>query len=169
MPKAADFVGRKYKYMADALMTYGLPGPKGDTGSRGPTGATGATGPTGPQGPEGKGATAISFAWTAKSPKKTVSANGKLIYFIAAISPTSKMRCVNGWLRGGSRSFEGDTRPTYPPNSRLSIASFGDIDNPPSGSTSEYTTFYYSSTAETITLEPSTYGTYTWTCHMILI
>lgn len=51
--------------MADALMTYGLPGPrgatgpqgaKGDTGAQGPagpTGAKGATGPAGPQGPKG--------------------------------------------------------------------------------------------------------------------
>lgn len=51
--------------MADALMTYGLPGPKGDkgdtgatgpkgaTGAQGPKGATGATGPQGPTGPKG--------------------------------------------------------------------------------------------------------------------
>lgn len=36
--------------MAECLMTYGLPGPKGDTGPRGATGATGATGPQGPAG-----------------------------------------------------------------------------------------------------------------------
>lgn len=36
--------------MAEALMTYGLPGPKGDTGA---TGATGPRGPAGPQGPAG--------------------------------------------------------------------------------------------------------------------
>ena len=39
--------------MAEALMTYGIPGPKGDTGARGPTGAVGATGPQGPAGTGG--------------------------------------------------------------------------------------------------------------------
>lgn len=48
--------------MADCLMTYGLPGPrgltgpqglKGDTGAQGPTGPTGARGATGPVGPKG--------------------------------------------------------------------------------------------------------------------
>lgn len=45
--------------MAECLLGYGLPGPKGDTGARGATGATGpqgpkgATGATGPQGPRG--------------------------------------------------------------------------------------------------------------------
>lgn len=39
--------------MAEALMTYGLPGPKGDTGATGATGATGPRGPAGPQGPAG--------------------------------------------------------------------------------------------------------------------
>ena len=48
--------------MADCLMTYGLPGPrgptgpqglKGDTGAQGPVGPTGARGATGPTGPKG--------------------------------------------------------------------------------------------------------------------
>lgn len=47
--------------MANAFMTYGLPGPKGDTGATGatgPKGATGAQGPTGATGPTGpRGAT----------------------------------------------------------------------------------------------------------------
>ena len=44
--------------MAEGIMTYGMPGPKGDTGARGAQGPKGATGATGPQGPTGpKGAT----------------------------------------------------------------------------------------------------------------
>lgn len=39
--------------MAEGIMTYGLPGPKGDTGARGATGPTGATGAQGPKGATG--------------------------------------------------------------------------------------------------------------------
>lgn len=39
--------------MAEALMTFGVPGPKGDTGATGARGPTGATGPQGPAGSDG--------------------------------------------------------------------------------------------------------------------
>ena len=59
--------------MAEGIMTYGMPGPKGDTGARGaqgPKGATGATGPQGPTGPKGAtGATGPRGATGATGPK----------------------------------------------------------------------------------------------------
>lgn len=65
--------------MADCLMTYGLPGPrgltgpqglKGDTGAQGPVGPTGARGATGPTGPKGAtGATGPRGATGATGPK----------------------------------------------------------------------------------------------------
>lgn len=47
----------------EALMTYGLPGPKGDTGERGPQGPTGPRGPAGSSG-NGKGLVTILDAFS---------------------------------------------------------------------------------------------------------
>ena len=75
--------------MAEGIMTYGMPGPKGDTGARGatgPTGATGAQGPkgatgaTGPQGPRGAtGATGpgcTCVKWLTATAPNTASYSG---------------------------------------------------------------------------------------------
>lgn len=57
--------------MAECLMTYGLPGPKGDTGPRGATGATGATGPQGPA-----GSINLVFEYYSAYNKPTISKSG---------------------------------------------------------------------------------------------
>lgn len=55
--------------MAEALMTYGVPGPQGE---RGATGATGSRGPAGPTGPAGS--IAIVFkSWTLETDTRSVS------------------------------------------------------------------------------------------------
>lgn len=66
--------------MAEALMTYGVPGPQG---IQGPTGATGPRGPTGPAGSAGS----ISIqtqTWTLSGTTFSMGFTPKLIIFVRA-------------------------------------------------------------------------------------
>lgn len=99
--------------MAECLMTYGLPGPKGDTGATGPRGATGATGSQGPKGD--KGATGATGAQGPQGPRGATGATGpqgpagsiNLVfeYYSAYNKPTiSKSGVVAILLHGGQES-----------------------------------------------------------------
>lgn len=71
--------------MAEALMTYGVPGPQG---VQGPQGATGACGPAGPSGPAGS--VTITFkSWTLEKDTRSVSLGitPKLIFVSPIMSP----------------------------------------------------------------------------------
>ena len=63
--------------MAEALMTFGVPGPRGE---RGPTGVTGSTGPAGPVGPAGQ-IQATSESVHITSGRGTLGHQYKLIWF----------------------------------------------------------------------------------------
>lgn len=102
--------------MAECLLGYGLPGPKGNTGAtgargptgatgpQGPKGATGATGATGPQGPRGpRGATGPAGAGISQESKSVALSSGRgslsrTYKFIFIISPP-------GWIDGNSNAF----------------------------------------------------------------
>lgn len=155
-------------YVMEALMTYGVPGPKGDTGARGPTGATGATGATGPAGPAGTGLYRTSFAWKYNSSPKTISTTGKFVYFISAVTASNQSRNYSGFLRiGGNGSITSNGVIATPGTKRLAIIM--DIDNPPASSSSEWTEILYSVSAETLTFQTSSYGSYAWTFYVTLI
>lgn len=183
----------------DGLVSYGIIGPRGETGARGPQGVQGpqgpqglrgATGPAGPQGIQGpKGATgatgpqgpvaeAIRFSFSASQCPKTISAAGKLAYFIIAISPKGLPTFSCGLLTHGREtgSGHGPFGRQYCwqiPLKLAEIARIGDLDNNPQNSVwnsaTDYVSWKYDPSTENITLTRVGTGNYSWTASVLLI
>lgn len=122
--------------MAEALMTFGVPGPKGDRGATGAKGATGATGPQGPAGPAGASAsyTVIEGYLTNKT-----SANASGVKF-AILMAHDDFSALFVAIRGTTRYFyrTGAMQPIQPHN----VVSTSSSSGPYNG----YTTVTLSST-----------------------
>lgn len=151
----------------DALVSYGIIGPRGATGA---TGARGATGATGPQGPAGPGLTWQAYSVGPKMTKKTVDVPAsKLLWFAVVKSSGGKYQTADGYFCGRDINDTASSYGASYADSTHNIVSSFNLDNPPSGSSAEYWTATFYPSPRRIEIYGTGYGSFTQTLYLLLV